>query len=78
MVLNILCRNGPYRLVCQVCDGDKYYFDSLHKLHQVRYYRLVKQHVHSVNGAVTGLSALPSTAQPMASVKAMSRFLNDE
>jgi hypothetical protein len=31
-----------------------------------------------VNGAVTGLSALPSTAQPMASVKAMSRFLNHE
>ena len=38
----------------------------------------MKEHVHSVNGAVTGLSALPSTAQPMASVKAMSRFLNHE
>jgi hypothetical protein len=38
----------------------------------------VQEHVHSVNGAVTGLSALPSTAQPMASVKAMSRFLNHE
>jgi len=38
----------------------------------------VQEHVHSVNGAVTGLSSLPSTAQPMASVKAMSRFLNHE
>jgi len=31
-----------------------------------------------VNAAVTGLSALPSTAQPFASVLAMSRFLNNE
>jgi hypothetical protein len=39
---------------------------------------LVKEHAHSVNAAVTGLSALPSTAKPMASIKAMSRFLNHE
>jgi hypothetical protein len=39
---------------------------------------LVKEHAHSVNAAVTGLSALPSTTKPMASVKAMSRFLNHE
>jgi hypothetical protein len=39
---------------------------------------LVKEHAHSVNAAVTGLSALASTAQPMASVKAMSRFLNHQ
>ena len=31
-----------------------------------------------MNAAVTGLSALPSTAQPFASVLAMSRFLNNE
>jgi hypothetical protein len=31
-----------------------------------------------VNAAVTGLSALPSTAKPFASVLAMSRFLNNE
>jgi hypothetical protein len=54
------------------------YFDSLHKLHRERYGRLVKEHSHSVNAAVTGLSALPTTAQSMASVKAMSRFLNHE
>jgi hypothetical protein len=36
----------------------------------------VKEHAHSVNAAVSGLSALPATAQPMAAVKAMSRFLN--
>ena len=34
--------------------------------------------MHAVNVAVTGLSALPATAQPMACVKAMSRFLNHE
>jgi hypothetical protein len=39
---------------------------------------LVKEHSHSVNAAVNGLSALPATAQPMASVKAMSRFLHHE
>ena len=38
----------------------------------------MSEHVHAVNAAVTGLSALPSTAMPMASVKAMSRFLHNE
>ena len=38
----------------------------------------MKEHLHSVNAAVTGLSALPATAKPMAAVKAMSRFLNHE
>lgn len=38
----------------------------------------MKEHVHSVNAAVSGLSALPATARPMAAVKAMSRFLNHE
>jgi hypothetical protein len=40
--------------------------------------QLVREHTHTVNAAVTGLSALPSTAQPFASVLAMSRFLNHE
>ena len=34
--------------------------------------------MHAVNAAVSGLSALPSTARPMASVKAMSRFLGHD
>jgi hypothetical protein len=55
-----------------------FYFDNLHKLHRSRFDRLVKEHAHSVNAAVTGLSALPATAQPMSAVKAMSRFLNHE
>jgi hypothetical protein len=39
---------------------------------------LVKEHTHSVNAAVTGLSALPATAKTMAAVKGMYRFLNHE
>lgn len=46
--------------------------------HQERFHQLVSEHVHSVNAAVNGLSALPSTALAMASVKAMSRFLHHE
>jgi hypothetical protein len=34
--------------------------------------------MHAVNAVVTGLTALPSTARPMASVKAMSRFLGHD
>lgn len=34
--------------------------------------------MHAVNAAVSGLTALPSTARPMASVKAMSRFLGHD
>ncbi len=40
--------------------------------------QLVREHTHAVNAAVTGLSALPSTARPFASVLAMCRFLNHE
>ena len=43
-----------------------------------RFGKLVCEHAHSVNAATTGLSALPSTAQPFASTLAMSRFLNNE
>ena len=62
----------------RVLPRDGYYFDNLHKLHQQRFHRLVKEHTHSVNAAVNGLSALPATAKPMAAVKAMYRFLNHE
>jgi hypothetical protein len=34
--------------------------------------------MHAVNAAVTGLTALPATARPVACVKAMSRFLRHE
>lgn len=37
---------------------------------------MVAGHMHAVNTAVSGLTALPGTATPMACVKAMSRFLN--
>ena len=46
--------------------------------HQHRFHQLVSEHVHSVNAAVSGLSALPSTARAIAAVKAMSRFLHHE
>lgn len=46
--------------------------------HQHRFHQLVSEHVHSVNAAVSGLSALPSTAPAIAAVKAMSRFLHNE
>jgi hypothetical protein len=51
---------------------------QLNLRHQHRFHQLVSEHVHSVNAAVNGLSALPSTALAMASVKAMSRFLRNE
>lgn len=38
----------------------------------------MSEHSHSVNAAVTGLSALPGTARPFSAVRAMSRFLNNE
>jgi hypothetical protein len=38
----------------------------------------VSEHAHAVNAAVTGLSALPGTAQPFAAARAMTRFLNHE
>jgi hypothetical protein len=43
-----------------------------------RFMQLVSEHTHSVNAALTGLSALPSTAKSFASVLAMSRFLGNE
>lgn len=38
----------------------------------------MSEHLHSVNRATSGLSALPGTARPMASTKAMHRFLNND
>jgi hypothetical protein len=38
----------------------------------------VSEHAHSVNAAVTGISALAGAARPFAAMKAMCRFLNDE
>ena len=36
------------------------------------------EHAHSVNAAVTGLSALPGTARPYAAARAMTRYLNHD
>ena len=52
--------------------------DDLDKRHRDRYWKLVSEHSHAVNAAVTGLSALPGTARPFAATRAMSRFLNHE
>ena len=38
----------------------------------------MSEHSHAVNAVVTGLSALPGTAQPFAATRAMSRLLNHE
>ncbi len=55
-----------------------YHFDNMDKRHRTRFRLLVAGHVHAVNAAVTGLTALPGTAKPMACIKAMSRFLRHE
>ncbi len=60
----------------RVFAGHGFHFDNLHTLHQSRYWRLVAEHMHSLNACCNGLSALPGTAQPFAATKAMSRFLH--
>ncbi|HEU5117597.1 MAG TPA: hypothetical protein VFT74_13210, partial [Isosphaeraceae bacterium] len=55
-----------------------YHFGLLDRRHQARYWKLVSEHAHTVNAAVSGLSALPGTSQCFAAVRAMSRFLNHE
>jgi len=50
----------------------------MQKRHRNRFHRLVREHAHSVNPAVTGPSALTKTARQFAATKAMSRFLNHE
>jgi hypothetical protein len=55
-----------------------YHFGNLDKRHRDRYWKLVSEHAHAVNSVVTGLSALPGTAQPFAAARAMTRFLNHD
>jgi Transposase DDE domain len=50
----------------------------LDRRHQTRFWKLVSEHSHAVNAAVTGISALPGTARPFAAARAMTRFLNNE
>jgi hypothetical protein len=50
----------------------------LDRRNQDRYRKLVSEHAHVVNAAVTGLSALPGTAQPFAAARGMTRLLNNE
>lgn len=38
----------------------------------------MSEHTHAVNAVVTGLSALPGTAKPLAAARALTRFLNHE
>jgi hypothetical protein len=38
----------------------------------------VSEHAHAVNALVSGLSALPGVAQPLAAARAMTRFLNHD
>jgi hypothetical protein len=38
----------------------------------------VSEHAHAVNALVSGLSALPGAAQPLAAARAMTRFLNHD
>lgn len=55
-----------------------FYFQQLHSGNRARFDRLVSEHSHAVNAAVSGLSALPGTAKPFASTRAMTRLLNNE
>ena len=48
----------------------------MHRRNQDRFWKLVSEHAHAVNVAVTGLSALPGSAQAFAAARAMTRFLN--
>jgi hypothetical protein len=67
-----------HNFVSWVYGRNGYYFDQMDDRLQGRFRQLVSEHTHTVNATVTGLSALPSTAKPFASVLAMSRFLNNE
>lgn len=61
-----------------VLGTNGYFFLQMDWRLQDRFHQLVSEHAHSVSAAVHGLSALPSTALALASVKAMSRFLHNE
>jgi hypothetical protein len=58
--------------------GHGYHFGLLDSRHQDRFWKLVSEHAHTVNAVVSGLSALPGTARPMAATRAMTRFLNHD
>jgi hypothetical protein len=53
-----------------------YHFGNLDRRLQDRFWCLVSEHTHATDGVVAGLSALPGTARPFASARAMTRFLN--
>jgi hypothetical protein len=55
-----------------------FYFGGLDGRIQERYWKLVSEHAHAVGATVSGLSALPATATPFASTRAMTRFLNND
>ncbi len=55
-----------------------YHFGKLDRRHQARYWKLVSEHAHTVNTVVSGLSALPGTAQSFAAARAMTRFVNHQ
>jgi len=55
-----------------------YFFGQLDERHRHRFHRLVSEHAHAVNAAVSGLSARPGTAAPFAAARAMTRFLNHD
>jgi hypothetical protein len=55
-----------------------YHFGLLDSRHQDRFWKLVSEHAHAVNALVSGLSALPGTARPMAATRAMTRFLRHD
>src|SRR5271157_1472368 len=50
----------------------------MHRRNQKRFWKLVSEHTHAVNAAVTGLSALPGSAQAFSAARAMTRFLNHD
>jgi hypothetical protein len=55
-----------------------YHFGLLDSRHRDRFWKLASEHAHAVNALVSGLSALPGTARPMAATRAMTRFLNHD
>jgi hypothetical protein len=55
-----------------------FHFGRLDSRHRDRYWTLVSEHAHAVNALVTGISALPGAAAPLAAARAMTRFLNHD
>lgn len=55
-----------------------YHFQCMDVRHQRRFQKLVNEHYHAASALVSGLSALPGVAQPLASARAMTRFLHHD